>query len=879
MKKHIHIFSFFFVFLFVIPVYAQVPSFEEYARQREAEFEQYKKEYEKFLNQMKQRYEDYVIQRDKEFTEYLNQRWEEYQIFTGAKFEEKPKPSVMPKHELKDEEPLLRTLPVSEEEAVRVERPAAEPDLPAIQRPEPERFPTRSLSMNYYGNHIRLFYDPALMVRVPNTIDNESIAQFWTDASSANYNHLVNQLGDQRRRMNLNDWGYYMLVRNTAHEIYTRSENGAVLLTWFLMNRSGYRARAAYYDNQAMLMLPSIHQIYEISYQVFDGIHFYLVEGDTPKVYTYDQDFPDAPRIMDMNINSPLNLGDIVATRELSFEYGGENYTLEFEYCANTVKFYADYPQSQINVYFDSAVSPIAQESLAENLMPLIIDREELDAANLLLRFTQTAFDYKTDNEQFGYEKFFFAEEVLHYPYSDCEDRSVLFAYLIRELMNLQVIGLEYHDHIATAVRFSQHPGGDYIVYMHDTYTVSDPTYINAPVGLTMPKYADITAVIIELDESPHLGSLANQIWEQVYEYGGHRGGNRNDLVFDNMGNAYVTGFFRGSAEFGNYSLSAANETHGAFLAKFDYNGVLQWVRVPDSQQSAMAYHVALDPDQNVYFAGTFNEHINFGQNRFSVEDYADVFLAKYNPAGRLQWAQRASLDTLNPANQFMFVATYNPGGAHLGTDVYMENPDYNAFGISFDNQGTVYLTGASFANTGMNVASMAYKTAETFDPVFALKEENDRLLSEDYDRAIAGLFAAINLIKLENVVIPGTAAQQALDRYNPGFRRRAPTVYKAIANINFLKNDQGVILITIDGGSSITIDYLRIRNNATIKVTEFSNGNTQLDVLSGLSVGRAIVWYDLNFVRLIRDNGDMLFDYSRNNTQRTFNIEKDLFY
>lgn len=879
MKKLIHIFVIFLLTLVVIPVHAQFPSFEEYARQREAEFEQYRKEYEEFLTQMKQRYEDYVIQRDKEFTEYLNQRWEEFQIFSGAKVEEKPKPAIMPTHEPRVEEPGERTLPVKEDEPVRVDRTVAEPELPAIQRPEPERFPTRSITMNYYGNRITLNYDPALMVRMPNTVDNETIAQFWKDASEANYNHLVNQLGEHRRRMNLNDWGYYILVRNTAQEIFSRSENGAVLLTWFLMNRSGYRARAAYYDNQAMLMLPSIHQIYEISYQRFDGINFYLVEGDAPRVYTYEQDFPDAPRIMDMNINSPLNLGDAIAKRELTFEFGGETHTLEFEYCANTVKFYADYPQSQINVYFDSAVSPIAQESLAENLMPLITDREELDAVNLLLRFTQTAFDYKTDHEQFGYEKFFFAEEVLHYPYSDCEDRSVLFAYLVRELLNLQVVGLEYHDHIATAVRFSKHPGGDYIIFRDERYTVSDPTYINAPVGLTMPKYADMTAAIIELDDSPHMSSLASKIWEQVYEFGGNRGGNRDDLVFDSMGNAYVTGFFRGSAQFGNHRLSSQNDTHGAFLAKFDYNGVLQWVRQPDQQESTVAYHVALDNDQNVYFAGTFNETIRFGQNRFAVEDYADVFLAKYDPAGRLQWAQRASLDTLNPATQFMFVARFDPGGDHVATDVYMENPDFRAFGINFDNRGEIFLTGASFANTGMNVATMAYKTAETFDPVQALKEENDRLLAQDYDRAIAGLFAAINLIRLENVVIPGTAAQQALDRYNPGFRRRAPTVYNAIANINFLRNDQGVVLITIDGGSSITIDYLRIRNNASIKVTEFSNGNTQLDVLSGLSVGRAIVWYDLNFVRLIRENGDMLFDYSRNNTQRTFNIEKDLFY
>ncbi len=879
MKNIVHFFAFLFASLILLPVHAQFPSFEEYSRQREAEFEQYKQEYEEFLNQMKQRYEDYVVQRDKEFTEYLNQRWEEYQIFTGQKAEEKPKPSIMPMHEPDADIPHERTLPVSEEEVVRLSRPVTEPELPAIQKPEPERFPTRTLNLTYYGNRISLTYDPALMVRVPNTIDNESIARFWTDASAANYNHLVNQLGDEKRRMNLNDWGYYVLVRNAARQIYTRSENGATLLTWFLMNRSGYRARAAYYDNQAMLMLPSVHDIYEVSFQVFDGIKFYLVEGEAPQVFTYDQDFPDAPRIMSMNIYSPLNLGNLIVTRELSFEYGGESYSLEFEYCANTVKFYADYPQSQINVYFDSAVSPIAQESLAENLMPLIADREELDAANLLLNFTQTAFDYKTDNEQFGYEKFFFAEEVLHFPYSDCEDRSVLFAYLIRELMNLKVVGLEYYDHIATAVNFTQHPGGDYVIYMDDRYTVSDPTYINAPVGLTMPKYADMTAIIIELDDSPHLGTLASSIWDQVYDFGGHRGGNRNDLVFDSMGNAYLTGFFRGNAEFGNFRLSSMNGTHGAFLAKFDYNGVLQWVRQPDQQKSAMAYHVALDHDQNVYFAGTFNEQMAFGNYRLAAEEYADVFIAKYNPAGRLQWAQRAGVDTINPGNQFMFVAKYDASGTHHGTDIFMENPDYNAYGINFDQQGMIYLAGSSFANTGMNVASMAFKTADIFDPVRALKEENDRLLDDNYDRAIAGLFAAINLVKLENVMIPGTAAQQALDRYNPGFRRRAPTVYNAIANINFLKNDQGVVLITVDGGSSITIDYLRIRDNATVKVTEFSNGNTQLDVLSGLSVGKSIVWYDLNFVRLLRDTGDLLFDYSRKNTQRTFNIEKDLFY
>ena len=47
-------------------------------------------------------------------------------------------------------------------------------------------------------------------------------------------------------------------------------------------------------------------------------------------------------------------------------------------------------------------------------------------SVNRLLRFVQTAFEYKTDEDQFNTENYLFPLETLHYPYSDCEDRSAL---------------------------------------------------------------------------------------------------------------------------------------------------------------------------------------------------------------------------------------------------------------------------------------------------------------------------------------------------------------------------------------------------------------------------------------------------------------------
>jgi hypothetical protein len=123
----------------------------------------------------------------------------------------------------------------------------------------------------------------------------------------------------------------------------------------------------------------------------------------------------------------------------------------------------------------------------------------EIEAVNLLLRFVQTAFKYKTDAGQFGFENYLFLEETLYYPYSDCEDRSVLFAWLVRSLLGLQVVGLNYPGHIATAVKFSDATKGDTVTFNHVKYVVSDPTYINATAGMTMPEFKHKTPEVIQI--------------------------------------------------------------------------------------------------------------------------------------------------------------------------------------------------------------------------------------------------------------------------------------------------------------------------------------------------------------------------------------------
>jgi hypothetical protein len=108
-----------------------------------------------------------------------------------------------------------------------------------------------------------------------------------------------------------------------------------------------------------------------------------------------------------------------------------------------------------------------------------------------LLRFVQFATEYKRDREHFGEERFLFPEESLAAAASDCEDRAVLFAYLVRTLMERQVVGLQWPGHVATAVKIGtglEAAPDDWTVSVGGaTYIMADPTFIGSSPGMEMP--------------------------------------------------------------------------------------------------------------------------------------------------------------------------------------------------------------------------------------------------------------------------------------------------------------------------------------------------------------------------------------------------------
>ena len=170
--------------------------------------------------------------------------------------------------------------------------------------------------------------------------------------------------------------------------------------------------------------------------------------------------------------------------------------------------FYSTYPTSMLDenimtrwaMYANTPMAQDVSKQLYPQLKAIISGKTQLDAVNILLNWVQTGFVYEYDDKVWGGDRAFFAEESLYYPYCDCEDRSILFTRLVRDILGLKCILVYYPGHLAAAVNFTESVNGDYILLNGQKYIISDPTYIGAPVGLTMVNMNNKSAKVILLE-------------------------------------------------------------------------------------------------------------------------------------------------------------------------------------------------------------------------------------------------------------------------------------------------------------------------------------------------------------------------------------------
>ena len=440
--------------------------------------------FEDFKRVQSESFSHYKDERDNAFNNYLKAQWKEYKAFITPPMYKKPKPkSITPLKETKapDVGPLV-TIQVPKEPKKKLE---------TIPKKELHK---KDVNFDFFGSPVGFNIDKNIYRAKFYPNNQAGISNVFSILASSNYAMTLEDIKSCKKELQLNDWGLTLLVKELSHKLYN-DKNEAKIYAWFMLNKLGYNVKIALNDSKNVFLLYySQDVIYATPRYKFNSKYYYIISRYNKKaieqIYTYAQDYPAATKALDFSMSKLPLLRENSVARKVTFQDYGKVYSASYSYNQNIIDFMNSYPQVDYKVYFNAPMELTTYKALAEDIKKYTDGKKMSEAMNIVLRFVQKAFKYERDDDQFGHEKVMFAEETLVYKASDCEDRAVLFAYLVKQLFGVRVVGVKYSDHMSTALYIPLK--GDSIRVGSRRYVMADPTYINANIGQEIPKYRNI---------------------------------------------------------------------------------------------------------------------------------------------------------------------------------------------------------------------------------------------------------------------------------------------------------------------------------------------------------------------------------------------------
>ncbi len=450
------------VFLFLsTTLFSQ--SFEEFKRSEESAFTKYKDD------------------RDAAFNNYLKAQWDEYTAQMGKPHYEKEKPkyieSTLPK-EMQSVGPQV---------IIKIQKNVEDNNSIEVT---PVSLVKHDAEFEFFGESLGFDVQAKIKAAKFYPYSQAGISNFFSVLASSDYEDIVRVIKKKSQTLELNDWGIYLLTLKLSQAIYD-SQDASKLFTWFVLNKLGYDVKVGLSNKHVVLMHYSKKTIYATPSFTFATKKYYVIanyaKGNTSRVYTYTQSYPQAENPLNLELKKLPNFVQNFQKKTVTFREYEKEYSISYRYNKNIIDFMATYPQADYETYFNAPMQESTYNDIASEIKKYVNAKQASVAINFVLHFVQSAFMYERDDTQFGREKVMFAEETLSYNKSDCEDRAILFSYLVKRLFGIGVIGIKYKDHMATGLYIPIQ--GDSLKGGNRRFVIADPTYINANIGQSMPKY------------------------------------------------------------------------------------------------------------------------------------------------------------------------------------------------------------------------------------------------------------------------------------------------------------------------------------------------------------------------------------------------------
>jgi hypothetical protein len=339
----------------------------------------------------------------------------------------------------------------------------------------------KAVEFNFYTEKVQIRYDTDLLQINKPAVEGKSIKNHYQTLLRSAHQTLLNDIKALRDKFQLNDWNLFELIRQSSDAILNgRSNAEKNLLIWFCLSELGLDTRVTFRDQRVFVCVYTLDEIYEAPLiedrgRTYVNISVSNAKVDQDGVFLLDYASKPNGRAFSFQLKNLLSLQPALEKKVLTFVHKGQTYSLEVEIDRNWVRMLERYPLIDEREYLKAPLSSPLRASLMPALSKLMAGKTGFEALELITAFTRSAFKYKEDKEFFGRSKPMIPDEVFHYAFSDCEDRSALYYALVKELLGWPMLIIGFPDHLTIAVSIPDFDG-DAIEYQGRKYFFCDPT-------------------------------------------------------------------------------------------------------------------------------------------------------------------------------------------------------------------------------------------------------------------------------------------------------------------------------------------------------------------------------------------------------------------
>ncbi len=397
-------------------------------------------------------------------------------------------------------------------------------------------------------------------------------------------------------------------------------------------------------------------------------------------------------------------------------------------------------------------------------------------------------------------------------------------------------------------------PSGNIYVtgyFTSDNMTIGTVTLLNMGISFN-------DGFLAKYDQS------GNFLWAQ--RFGGSSNDRGTAIATDKSGNVYLTGYFYSpTIIFGTDTLKNAGNVGDIFIVKFDSSGKILWAKREGAVALEIPHSIHVDSNNNILVTGRFSSNsITFGSTTLLLAGSMDVFLVKYNSKGELLWAKGAgggsndegyhittdSSGNIYVAGYFtqpsnfgsvkltsegiadMFLAKYDPAGNVLWAKSAGGRGDDRATGLQTDASGNSYITGF-YTNDSISFGQIMIPN-DSLDNSFIAKYDTDGNVI--WAKKIGGDCEAKDLALFNNnIYVSGQFNADTL-KYGSSTLIVNGTTDFFLVNCDINGNEKWAIKQTADGKSGESAISVATDNSGNVIITGFFSSESLTFGTTGLN-------------------------------------------